>query len=88
MGIFKLFDGIRDWAQEHHDVLLDVVRIYLGVGLFAKGLQFVGDREFFVRELGPPDATPLVLLHGWSFDGEMTFFGVIPDLAEIPLGGS
>ena len=43
---------------------------------------FVGDREFFVRELGPPDATPLVLLHGWSFDGEMTFFGIIPDLAE------
>lgn len=43
---------------------------------------FVGDREFFVREAGPVDATPLVLLHGWSFDGEMTFFAVIPGLAE------
>lgn len=46
MGIFKIFDNISRWAQENNDVLLDVVRIYLGVGLFAKGLQFVGDREF------------------------------------------
>ena len=43
---------------------------------------FVGEREFFVRETGPEGATPLVLLHGWSFDGEMTFFNVIERFAE------
>ena len=43
---------------------------------------FVGEREFFVRETGPEGATPLVLLHGWSFDGEMTFFNVIEGFAE------
>ena len=43
---------------------------------------FVGEREFFVRETGPPDASPLVLVHGWSLDGEMTFHRMIPALAE------
>lgn len=43
---------------------------------------FVGEREFFVRETGPADAPPLVLVHGWSLDGEMTYHRVIPALAE------
>ncbi len=42
----------------------------------------VGEREFFVRETGPEGAPPLVLAHGWSFDGEMNFFSIIPALAE------
>jgi 3-oxoadipate enol-lactonase len=42
----------------------------------------VGDREMFVREAGPADGMPLVLIHGWSFDGEMTYFSVVPGLAE------
>ena len=43
---------------------------------------FVGQREFFVREAGPENGPPLVLVHGWAFDSEMTFFGVIPALSE------
>jgi pimeloyl-ACP methyl ester carboxylesterase len=43
---------------------------------------FVGEREFFVREAGPSDAPPLVLVHGWGFDGEMTFHNIIEPLAE------
>jgi pimeloyl-ACP methyl ester carboxylesterase len=43
---------------------------------------FVGHREFFVREAGPADAPPLVLIHGWAFNSEMTFFRVVPALAE------
>lgn len=43
---------------------------------------FVGERELFVREAGPPDAAPLVLVHGWGFDGEMTFHRIIEPLAE------
>jgi pimeloyl-ACP methyl ester carboxylesterase len=41
----------------------------------------VGEREFFVREAGPADAPVVVLIHGWSLDGEMTFHRIIPDLA-------
>ena len=43
---------------------------------------FVGERELFVRESGPDAGPPLVLIHGWSFDGEMTFHRIIPALAK------
>lgn len=43
---------------------------------------FFDEREFFVRETGPVDAPPLVLAHGWSFDGEMNFFPLIPELSQ------
>lgn len=41
----------------------------------------VGRHEFFVRELGDPDAPPLVLLHGWLYDGFATWHRVAPELA-------
>jgi pimeloyl-ACP methyl ester carboxylesterase len=43
---------------------------------------FVGEREFFVRETGPEDAPTIVLIHGWSLDGEMTFHRIVPDLQK------
>jgi len=43
---------------------------------------FVGRHEFFVRELGPQGAPPLLLIHGWNFDGEMAFHKLMPLLAE------
>ncbi len=43
---------------------------------------FVGEKEFFVRETGPTDAPVLVLVHGWALDGEMTFYRIVPSLAE------
>jgi pimeloyl-ACP methyl ester carboxylesterase len=43
---------------------------------------FVGEHELFVREIGPEEAPPLVLVHGWSFDGEMAFYRLIPELVD------
>lgn len=42
---------------------------------------FVGEREYFVREAGPEDGDPLVLIHGWSLDAEMTYHRIVPELA-------
>ena len=41
----------------------------------------VGRHEFFVRQLGDPDAPPLVLLHGWLYDSLATWHRVAPNLA-------
>jgi pimeloyl-ACP methyl ester carboxylesterase len=42
----------------------------------------VGRHEYFVREAGPADGSPIVLLHGWVYDGLATWHKVIPALAE------
>ncbi len=42
----------------------------------------VGEREFFVRETGPVARHPVVLIHGWSLDGEQTFHRIIPPLGD------
>lgn len=36
----------------------------------------------FVREVGAESAPPLVLIHGWSLDGELTFHRIVPELAK------
>ena len=41
-----------------------------------------GRHEFFVREAGPGDGPPLVLLHGWVYDGLATWHRMVPLLAE------
>lgn len=43
---------------------------------------FVGEEEFFVRETGLEDGPTIVLIHGWSLDGELTFHRLIPLLAS------
>lgn len=41
-----------------------------------------GRQEFFVREAGPADGPPLVLLHGWLYDGQATWHRLVPLLAR------
>jgi pimeloyl-ACP methyl ester carboxylesterase len=35
-----------------------------------------------VREIGPAEASVLVLVHGWNLDGAMTFHRIVPALAR------
>jgi len=34
-----------DWIESHRDVGLDVVRIYLGIGLFVRGILFIAETQ-------------------------------------------
>ena len=57
-----------DWADSHRGYWLDCVRIYLGVGLFARGLLLitnnsVGFFEVLVQQSGQSWLTNGILLH-------------------------
>lgn len=42
----------------------------------------VGRHELLVREAGPADGPPLVLIHGWVYDSTGTWHKVIPHLTD------
>ena len=43
---------------------------------------FVGRREYFVREAGPTNGPPLVLIHGWIYESVLTWHRLVPYLAD------
>ncbi len=47
----KVISNIEHWADQHHPKWLDVVRIFLGLVLIAKGISFLGNTELFVTML-------------------------------------
>ena len=42
------WEALLRWIDERRDMVFDLMRIYLGIGLFVKGIQFIGDREFLL----------------------------------------
>ncbi len=43
---------------------------------------FVGERELFVRQAGPEDAPPVLLIHGWATDSLFNWYKLIPLLSD------
>jgi uncharacterized membrane protein YphA (DoxX/SURF4 family) len=41
----------KRWAEAHSDLFLDLVRIYLGLGLMAKGIFFMGHQDYMMKLL-------------------------------------
>ncbi|MFD1770294.1 DoxX family protein [Sphingobacterium suaedae] len=41
----NLVQKIERWGDNHHPRWLDILRIMLGIIIFAKGVSFIGDRE-------------------------------------------
>lgn len=43
--------SLERWALGHREQAFELVRIYLGIGLFVKGLQFTRDTDFLMQIL-------------------------------------
>ncbi|MBI2950131.1 MAG: DoxX family membrane protein, partial [Verrucomicrobia bacterium] len=43
------FEQCQQWVETHRNVLFDCVRVYLGVGLFIKGIYFFMHPELFAQ---------------------------------------
>ena len=50
-GMVERLKDYGSWVRSHRDVYFDLLRIYLGIGLFVKGLQFVWDTNFLSEAL-------------------------------------
>ena len=50
----------KQWMQSHADVGIDLVRMYLGVGLLVKGVHFMSNPDYLTQLLGTSDNTLFV----------------------------
>jgi uncharacterized membrane protein YphA (DoxX/SURF4 family) len=56
----------KSWLHTHPDVMMDLVRIYLGVALFFKGIYFMANREVLLQimeKAGSWSIAPAVIAH-------------------------
>ena len=70
-------EGLFGWIEDRRDMAFDVMRIYLGIGLFVKGLQFISDKEFLTSVLRQSDTLQ------FKFDFMLTFLAHYIPLAHI-----
>ena len=40
------------WLRAHEDIFIDLVRIYLGCGLFVKAFHLMGNRDYLMQAIG------------------------------------
>jgi uncharacterized membrane protein YphA (DoxX/SURF4 family) len=60
------FLQIKQWLKEHPDLFLDLVRIYIGTGLFVKAVYLMNHREYLngiIEQAGPWMFAPVVVAH-------------------------
>ena len=56
----------KRWAENHTDLFIDLVRVYLGAGLFVKGIYFMAQRDYLQKLLedsGNLVIAPVTIVH-------------------------
>ena len=59
-------DETRHWIKAHADIIIDLMRIYLGFGLFWKGIYFMMHRDELLKlmqQLGDLWFIPVMMAH-------------------------
>jgi putative oxidoreductase len=85
----------KRWAEAHTDIFIDLVRIYLGVGLFVKGIFFMSHRDYLLQLLndsGNLVIAPVTIAHYvipvHMVGGILLAFGLltrVAALAQLPI---
>src|SRR5690606_1966179 len=47
----NLIQKVENWGDTHHPQWLDILRIALGITIFAKGISFIADTDSVIRML-------------------------------------
>lgn len=85
----NVFQRIEYWGDRHHPVWLDVVRIGLGIFLFAKGIGFISDTNRLTELVNGTriDLIPVFAVHyvafAHIFGGFLIAFGVLTRVAAL-----
>lgn len=92
----SVYRDLVDWIADHRGIALDLIRMYLGVGLFVRGVLFAYEGMGVVVDLSGFSLTSAALAHYVTFahllGGLMLTVGLLTRLAallQIPiLGGA
>ena len=85
----------KTWVHSHADVMMDLVRIYLGMALFFKGIYFMANRDYLLQildEAGSWSLAPVAIAHyivlAHLFGGVLLAIGLLTRFAaaaQIPI---
>jgi putative oxidoreductase len=85
----------KSWLRAHEDLFIDLLRIYLGCGLFVKAFYFLSHRDYLHEMIGNSDiswAGPAMIAHyiilAHMVGGAMLALGIatrLAALAQLPI---
>lgn len=86
----KANSRMRLWVESHTDIVWDLVRIYLGIGLFLKAIFYLTHRDYLLQQmdsLGTSWFVPATMAHyvilAHLFGGLLLALGLITRVAAL-----
>jgi len=81
---------MRIWVETHSDIIWDLVRIYLGIGLFLKAIFYLVHRDYLLQlmdSMGTSWFAPAIMAHyvilAHLFGGLLMALGLITRVAAL-----